>query len=64
MVKVKRFGNEHKKDCFEVSRNELNSNEEQKKSVNDKRITEWNTYKVRCKNYTNLLIKLIPRYKI
>jgi len=53
MVNVKRFCDEHKKDCFEVSRNELNSNEEQQKSVYDKRITEWNAYKVRCTNYTN-----------
>lgn len=57
MVNVKRFCDEHKKDCFEVSRNELNSNEEQQKSVYDKRITEWNAYKVRCTNYTNWLIK-------
>jgi len=46
MVNVKRFGDEHKKDCIEVSRNELNINDEQKKSVYDKRITEWNSYKV------------------
>lgn len=53
MVNVKRFGNEHKKDCIGVSRNELNINEQHQKSVYDKRITEWNTYKVKCKNYTN-----------
>jgi len=47
MANVKRFGDEHKKVCFEISRNELNSNDEQQKSVYDKRITEWETYKVR-----------------
>jgi len=47
LINVKRFGDEHKKDCFEISRNELNINDEQKKSVYDSRITEWETYKVR-----------------
>ncbi|XP_060864435.1 uncharacterized protein LOC132940730 [Metopolophium dirhodum] len=51
MVNVKRFRDEHKKDYFEVSRNELNSNEEQQKSVYDKRITEWNTYKAKLYSY-------------
>lgn len=57
MENVKRFGDKHKKDCFEISRNELNSNDEQQKSVYDKRITEWDAYKVRCTNYTNGIIK-------
>ncbi|XP_015365361.1 PREDICTED: uncharacterized protein LOC107162831 [Diuraphis noxia] len=51
MVSAKRFDDEHKKDCFEISRNELNSNYEQQKSVYDKRITEWETYKDKLYSY-------------
>lgn len=46
MIKVKRFNDKHNKAHFNILQNEINTNEEQRKSVYDKRITEWNTYNV------------------
>ncbi|XP_022171981.1 uncharacterized protein LOC111034880 [Myzus persicae] len=60
MVNVKRFGDEHKNDCLEISRNELNTNDEEKKSVYDKRTTEWNTYKEKL--YSHEVISLNDQY--
>lgn len=59
MIKVKRFSDKHNKAHFNIFRNELNTNEEQQKSVYDKRITEWNNYNVGniCTNYRNILLK-------
>jgi len=46
MVNVKRFGDNHKKARFKIYLDEPNSHDEHRKSVHDKRITEWNTYMV------------------
>lgn len=46
MVNVKCVSDKQNKKTFNKLQNELNANEEQQKSVFDKRITEWNTYNV------------------
>ncbi|XP_050059466.1 uncharacterized protein LOC114122135 isoform X1 [Aphis gossypii] len=56
MIKVKHFSDKHNKAHFNTFRNELNTNEEQQKSVYDKRITELNTYNNKLYSYEDILL--------
>ncbi|XP_060849425.1 uncharacterized protein LOC132928635 [Rhopalosiphum padi] len=56
MVNVKCVSDKQNKKTFNKLQNELNANEEQQKSVFDKRITEWNTYNEKLNPYENILL--------
>ncbi|XP_026820444.1 cilia- and flagella-associated protein 221-like [Rhopalosiphum maidis] len=56
MVNVKCFSDKQNKKRFDILRNELNTNEEQQKSVFDKQKTKWKMYIEKLNPYENILL--------